>query len=457
MKLMIRISTYLVFAGICLTQASSAKQPPNIIIVLADDLGYADVGFNGCKDIPTPHIDSIATNGVQFSNGYVSYAVCGPSRAGLMTGRYQGRFGFRVNPSIDPKNAAIGLPQDEKNFAEMLGKTGYTSGVIGKWHLGSHPSQHPLERGFDEFYGFLSGGHNYFPEHLTLNDLSEVAKIWDWYRTRIMRNHTREKTDEYLTDELSNEAVAFVQRHHDKPFFLYLAYNAPHTPLQATKKYLDRFPDIADKKRKTYAAMVSALDDGVGRLLGKLRELDIEKNTLVFFLSDNGGPEKSNASDNGLLREGKGSFYEGGVHVPFAVQWPGTLPKGVDYDHPVISLDMFATAAALAKVPLSPERPLDGVNLIPYLTGKDKTAPHKVLFWNNWVAKGEAMRTGKTKLIRESSDALEMYDLAKDLGEEKDLAAADPQQVQNHYQAYEEWKKQLKPATFPALSEVWWK
>jgi arylsulfatase A-like enzyme len=444
--------------GVCLIRTARADPLPNVIIILADDLGYADVGFNGSTDIPTPHIDSIAQNGVRCTSGYVSFAVCGPSRAGLMTGRYQGRFGFRVNPSIDPTNPAIGLPPEEKNLAEVLGKVGYRSGVIGKWHLGSHPTQHPLRRGFDEFYGFLSGGHDYFPEDLTLDDLSQVRRKWQWYRTKIMRNHTREDTDEYLTDELSNEAVAFVQRHRREPFFLYLAYNAPHTPLQATQEYLDRFPKITDQKRKTYAAMVSALDDGVGRLLKELRQQGIEEDTLVFFLSDNGGPENANASDNGPLRAGKGSFYEGGLRVPFVVQWPGTLPKGVDYDHPVISLDIFATAVALAGARIAPERPLDGVNLIPFLTGEDPDPPHKMLFWNNAVRSSDAIRSGKYKLVRDANrPMLETYDLGEDVGETQDRSAACAEQVERFSRSLEEWKQQLKPPAFPGLGHVWWK
>lgn len=434
-----------------------ANEPPNVIIILADDLGYRDVGFNGCRDIPTPHIDSIARNGIRCTNGYVSYAVCGPSRAGLLTGRYQGRFGFRVNPSMDPNNPKIGIPHAEKNLAEVLKQVGYTSGVLGKWHMGSHPSQHPLERGFDEFYGFLSGGHNYFPEQLTLNDLSEVKKKWDWYRTRLLRNHTRVDTDEYLTDELSNEAVAFIQRHHDQRFFLYLSYNAPHTPLQATQKYLDRFTKIKNKKRRTYAAMVSALDDGVGQVLETLRKLKIEERTLVFFLSDNGGPENKNASDNGPLRGGKGDYYEGGVRVPFAVQWPGTLPRGVDYDQPVISLDMFATAAALSQAPIDPERPLDGVNLIPFLTGKDNAPPHKSLFWNNHNRGDVAMRSGEIKLVKsKTSKALELYRLDRDLSEKNNLAKSHAQQLDALEQELNTWKQQLKPPAFPSLADVWW-
>ncbi len=356
---------------------------PNFIVILADDLGYADVGFNGCHDIPTPHIDSIAAEGVRFTNGYVTYSVCGPSRAGLMTGRYQDRFGFSVNPTIDPSNPQAGLPLEEKTIAEILKSVGYTSMAIGKWHLGTHSTLRPLARGFDEFFGFLSGGHDYFPENLTLNDLSEVKKQWDWYRTKLLRNEERVQTHAYLTDELSDEAVAFVDRQGNQPFFLYLAYNAPHTPLQATPKYLDRFRHIADKRRRTYAAMVSAVDDGVGRILAKLEERAIADDTLVFFLSDNGGPigktPSANGSLNDPLRGGKGSPFEGGIRVPFAARWTGTIPVGIDYDQPVISLDIMATIAAQAEASISTQRPLDGVDLLPYLSGQDSTTPHEQL------------------------------------------------------------------------------
>ena len=359
---------------------SQNSKKPNIIVILADDLGYADVGFNGCKDIPTPNIDRIATNGVKFTNGYVTFSVCGPSRAGLLTGRYPQRFGYERNPQYRPHDPNMGLPKEENTLAEALKKVGYTSGIIGKWHQGADISNHPLNRGFDDFFGHLGGGHRYFPEDLTIKDSYAVDNDEGMsYKTWIMRNHEPIQTKKYLTDEFSDEAVRFVERHQKEPFFLYLAYNAPHSPLQATKEYLDRFPNIVDNKRKTYSAMVSAVDDGVGRLLDKLESLNLDKNTLVYFLSDNGGPEKDNSSDNGVLREGKSSIYEGGYRVPFAMQWKGTVKPGV-YDNAISSLDIFATIAALSKVPIKKDRPLDGVNLIPYLTGKNKGLPHETIY-----------------------------------------------------------------------------
>lgn len=388
---------------------------PNIVIILTDDQGYGDVGFNGCKDISTPNIDRIAANGVKFTNGYVSYAVCGPSRAGLITGRYQDRFGFCRNPLFAPKDSNMGLPLSEQTLAEALKGGGYQTMAIGKWHLGAHESLRPLNRGFDEFFGFLTGGHNYFPKDLVFNDLSELKGQWDPYRTKLLRNNNRVEEQEYLTDALSREAVAFVERNQENPFFLYLAYNAPHSPLQATEKYLQRFDHIKDKKRKTYAAMVSAVDDGVGALLNSLEALNIDKNTLVFFLSDNGGPELDNSSDNRELREGKGSLFEGGIRVPFAMQWPVKIPRGSVYNEPVISLDIFATATELVQV--TPKSEIDGVNLIPFLTSKNSGVPHKQLFWRKYDDQSIAMRSGNMKLVQHKTPNKELYNLADDVSE----------------------------------------
>ena len=216
------------------------ERPPNLVLIVTDDQGWWDVGFNGCTDIPTPNIDRIAREGVRFSDGYVTDSVCGPSRAGLITGRYQDRFGASRNPTIDPSVPDNGVPRTERNLAELLGPRGYKTMAVGKWHLGTHPDLVPSERGFDEFYGFLSGGHRYFPEQLTLEDLSEVDRPWAWYQTKLLHNVRRVSIDEYLTDALSSAAVEFVERTQDSPFFLYLAYNAPHTPLQAPPEYLER-------------------------------------------------------------------------------------------------------------------------------------------------------------------------------------------------------------------------
>ena len=428
-----------------------SAQKPNIIVIIADDLGYADVGFNGCKDIPTPNIDRIATNGVKFTNGYVTYSVCGPSRAGLLTGRYPQRFGYERNPQYRPHDPNMGLPKEEKTLAEALKQVGYTSGIVGKWHQGADISNHPLNRGFDEFFGHLGGGHAYFPELLTIKDSYSVdSDEGVSYKTWIMRNHEPIQTKKYLTDEFSDEAVRFVEKHQKQPFFLYLAYNAPHSPLQATQQYLDRFPNIEDKKRKTYAAMVSAVDDGVGKVLDKLESLKLDKNTLVYFLSDNGGPEKDNSSDNGVLREGKSSIYEGGYRVPFAMQWKGTVKPSV-YDNPISSLDIFATIASLSKTPIKADCPLDGVNMIPYITGKNKGLPHETIYLRKFDEKGYSVRHKDLKLVLKKDGIPQLYDLKKDIGEQNDIAKQFPDEVKKLDKIRLEWDSQLIDPIFEGL------
>lgn len=428
-----------------------SAQKPNIIVILVDDMGYADVGFNGCKDIPTPNIDRIAANGVKFTNGYVTYSVCGPSRAGLLTGRYPQRFGYERNPQYRPHDPNMGLPKEENTLAEALKQVGYKSGIIGKWHQGADISNHPLNRGFDEFFGHLGGGHAYFPELLTIKDSYSVGNNEsESYKTWILRNHEPIQTKKYLTDEFSDEAVRFVEKHQKEPFFLYLAYNAPHGPLQATQEYLDRFPNIVDKKRKTYAAMVSAVDDGVGKVLDKLESLKLDKNTLVYFLSDNGGPEKDNSSDNGVLREGKSSIYEGGYRVPFAMQWKGIVNPGV-YDNAISSLDIFATIAALSKVPIKEDRPLDGVNMIPYITANNKGLPHETIYLRKFDENSYSVRHKGLKLVLKKNGVPQLYDLQKDIGEQNNIANQFPDEVKKLDKIRLEWDSQLIDPIFEGL------
>ena len=440
---------------------NAQNNKPNIIVIMTDDMGYADVGFNGCKDIPTPNIDRIANEGIRFDEGYVSFPVCGPSRAGFLTGRYQDRFGFTTNPSIDPNNPIAGLPIEEETMAQVLKKANYNNAIIGKWHMGTNAVFHPLERGFDYFYGFLSGGHHYFPEKLTLNNLSEVKKKWQWYSTKIIENRAPVEIKEYLTDALSNAAVNFIDKQvkDDQQFMLYLAYNAPHTPLQANEKYLSRFPNIKDKKRKTYAAMVSAVDDGVGRVLDALKEQALDEDTIIVFLSDNGGA-RNNGSDNGPLRGLKGDLFEGGVRVPFAIRWKGVIPEGNSYKNPVSSLDIMATIVAQTNVKINPERPLDGVDLIPFLTGKNNGAPHEYLFWRKWEQNAMAIRHGNYKLVankKQDQETPELFDLSTDISESKNLKSEKLKISKDLQKEWNNWNKELKERVFPALGEDnWW-
>lgn len=423
--------------------SAEATTQPNVIIILTDDQGYGDVGFNGCKDIPTPNIDRIAKNGVLCSQAYVSYAVCAPSRAGLLTGRYQDRFGYSRNPLYRPNDSMQGLSLNEQLLPEVVKQNGYRTMGIGKWHLGAYPVYRPWNRGFDEYVGFLGGGHRYFPEELTIRNPDSAFNEAQSYRTLLMRNENTYQETEYLTDAFSREAVQFIRRNKANPFFLYLAYNAPHSPMQATEKYLNRFPDIKDPKRKTYAAMVSAVDDGVGNILNTLDELGLTRNTIVVFLSDNGGPEQDNGSDNGALRGGKGSLFEGGIRVPFAIQWPDKIKGGTEYNKPISSLDIFATVIAQGKGMHTRNKP-DGVNLIPYLNGTITDPPHAYLFWRQYDLRNFAVVTGSGyKELLTGDSAARVFQLHTDIGEQKNIAATEPDRLREMEEERLKWNNQL--------------
>jgi arylsulfatase A-like enzyme len=432
--------------------AAEQTKPPNLIVIMTDDLGYADVGFNGRSDIPTPNIDRIASAGVVFTDAYVTFPVCGPSRAAFITGRYPQRFGFERNPKWDPADPSIGVPLEEKTIAEALRPAGYTSGLIGKWHLGAHETQHPLARGFEEFYGHLGGGHRYFPGDLTIKDYRRAKDEGESYLTWIMRNREPVRTEEYLTDEFSREAVEFVQRHQDHPFFLFLAYNAPHTPMQAPEEDVARFAHLPEGKRRVYAAMVSAVDRGVGRLLDQLDKLGLAGNTLVFFLSDNGGATNDNAARNAPLRGQKSNPFEGGIRVPMAARWPGVIPAGTKFTEPVSALDIMATIAAANGLPENAERPLDGVDLVPYLRDGKAGPPHKRIYLRMHDRGVFALREGAHKIVKPARDGdLLLFDLAADIGERENRSGAEATRVGDMLRQYETWNAELKPPAFPGL------
>jgi arylsulfatase A-like enzyme len=429
----IRIAV-LLLCTLFLTGVRADNKRPNIVIFLADDLGYADVGAQGIlKDVRTPNIDAIAKAGTRFTNGYVSCPVCSPTRAGLMTGRYQTRFGHEVNCGPDPA-PNFGLPVDQVTIAQALKDAGYTTGAFGKWHLGFNANQHPLKRGFDEFYGFLGGAHSYLQ-----------AVVGDPYRGAIMRGTEPVKSITYTTDDFAREATDFVEHHanDEKPFFIYLPFNAVHGPPQATAKYLERFKDVKEKKRHVLLAKLSALDDGVGQVMNKLREHKIEDNTLIFFLSDNGGPTGGNGSRNDPFRGVKGQVFEGGVREPFMVQWNGHIPAGKVDDRKVISLDIFPTALAAAGAATPSNVQFDGVNLLPYLTGEKKEDPHDSLYWRfgpKW-----AVRDGNMKLLHEPAEGTLMFDLAKDPSEKHDLSKERPDEFKQLKAKYDAWNAKNIP------------
>lgn len=432
----------------------SKEKRPNIILILTDDQGYGDVSYNGNKNISTPNIDQLAGEGVMFTNGYVSFSVCAPSRAGLITGRYQDRFGYSRNPLYRPKDENIGLPLTEQTIPEFLKLSGYHSMAIGKWHLGVHEKFHPLKRGFNEFFGFLGGGHRYFPDELTIEDPDNAKNEDQSYRTRLVRNKKVVDEEEYLTDAFSREAVSFIDRNKDQPFFLYLAYNAPHAPLQAPQKYLDRFGHIQNEKRKKYAAMVSAVDDGVGKILEKLDQLNLKENTIVFFLSDNGGPTDDNASNNGPLKGKKGSLWEGGIRVPFAMRWPGQIKAGSKYENPVISLDIFATIASNINSTAKPVNTLDGVDILPYLKGSKKGVPHEYLFWRHFDQKNYAvLHSSGLKQVILKDTAVHLYNLKNDIGEKTNIAESDNKAIERLTGELRKWEANTVPPLFYGLMQ----
>jgi arylsulfatase A-like enzyme len=352
-----------------------------------------------------------------------------------MTGRYQNRFGHEFNTGgIREDTSEIGLPDSEVTLAQALKKLGYRTGAVGKWHLGEAPKFHPLERGFDEFFGFLGGGRSYFPDKRAA-------------RAPIYRGKERVKETEYLTDAFGREAAAFVTRNARNPFFLYLAFNAVHTPMHATPHYLGRFEKIENKQRRTYAAMLSAMDDAIGRVMEAVRKPKLEENCLIVFLSDNGGPTRANASSNAPLRGAKGQMYEGGIRVPFAVQWLPKLPKGAKYDYPVIALDLFPTLVGASHGRLPEGPPLDGVNLIPYLRAKMKGRPHETLFWRQ--GDKQAIRHGDWKLVRQPNQVPELFNLKTDIGEANDFALTNPEKRKELQELYQRWNAELAEPRWP--------
>ena len=412
--------------------AAATDAKPNIVIFLADDLGYAGLSCQGCQDIPTPHIDSLAANGVRFTDGYANHPVCSPSRAGLLSGRYQHRFGFEHNSGPERFAAGnFGLPRGEPTLAERLKTAGYATGMVGKWHVGFKEGLRPHERGFDFHYGFLSGARTYLPGNPDVDPL--------------LRNGqpvTDEK--EYLTDAFAREAVAFIERSKDRPFLLYLAFNAVHGPMEATRAYEERFPGVADPLRRTHAGMVAAMDDAVGRVLATLRQHHLEENTLIVFYSDNGGPTPQTTSSNAPLRGYKGQLLEGGIRVPFLTQWKGRLPAGKVYPHMVMGFDVHATALAAAGVPLPTDKPLDGIDLLPLVRGEAGGVAHDRLFWR--AGQQHAVRMGDWKLVVTRGGAPELYNLSQDIGETTDLAAKEPATLAELQAAYDAWDAQMMPA-----------
>jgi arylsulfatase A-like enzyme len=424
--------------GIAAETSSNAARP-NILFIVGDDMGYADVGFNGCKDVATPNLDALAASGVRFTSGYVSGPYCSPTRAALLTGRYQNRFGHEFNPG---GGGAHGMPTNQITLANRLKVAGYRTALVGKWHLGAAQGMRPPQRGFDEFFGFLGGAHSYFNP------------------SGFLRGDEPVKEMDYSTDAFGREAVSFIERNRGGPWFLYLSFNAVHTPMDATEDRLAKFSGVEDSKRRAHNAMLFAMDEAIGKVMQKLRQTGQDRNTLVTFISDNGAPTMRstsvNAARNDPLRGSKRTTLEGGIRVPFLISWPGRLKAGV-FDAPVIQLDLTATALSAAGVKVESGPKLEGVDLLPFLSGAKVGAPHDALYWR--FGQQIAIRAGDWKLVRydlnadtstgvrnQGVTAAKLHNLAKDVGETNDLAAAMPDKVKELQAKWDDWNKSnIKP------------
>ncbi|MCR9064055.1 MAG: sulfatase-like hydrolase/transferase [Cytophagales bacterium] len=405
-----------------------SQNKPNIIVILTDDQGWADVGFNGATDIQTPNLDRLASQGVIFNNAYVSHPYCSPSRAGLLTGRYQARFGHDCNIEEHAEDdITVGTPSSEILIPEALKEAGYKTSAIGKWHLGDHKDLHPTAQGFEHWFGFVAGGMNYWgtPSGST--------------RT-ILRNGQEVPQSElsYLTDDFTEEAIQFISQKKEDPFFIYLSYNAPHAPDQVTKMYLDQTAHIEYGGRSIYAAMVAAVDAGVGKIDSTLQAAGIKENTMIVFLSDNGG--RVEHADNRPFRGHKGMLFEGGIKVPFFISWPAGITGNKHFQKPVSSLDLFPTFLESAGLSKENHPQLEGVSLLPFIKEEKQGYPHEKLFWRSVGGFEYAVRKGDYKLYKSAyKKKTLLFDLKNDPYERKDIAEEHMDLIIELEKAYAEW------------------
>jgi arylsulfatase A-like enzyme len=476
-------------------QPIDSVSPPNIIVILADDLSKMDVSLYGGEHLQTPHMDAIGKNGVTFQEAYITSPICAPSRAGLLTGRYQQRFGFEIQVHERyPKNRleyfvydnfiatedwqvapldeyAIptfevmqkqGLPPTEFILSEILKTKDYATACIGKWHLGYNPTAIPSNRGFDYQYGFYEAFSLYAPidkDSIINQKLTDFSDPFIWGKGRtgncaIRRNGEVIQEDVYLTTKITEETIDFIKKNKDQPFFAYVPYSSPHTPFQITKDYYDQFSHIASPEKRVYYAMIKSLDDAVGEIMQTLKDMNLEENTIVYFLSDNGGAEYTLAADNSPLKGGKMSNFEGGINIPFMMQWKGTIPAGKVYEKPVSALDIFATTTAIASCELPKDRTFDGVNLMPYLldSSYQEKVPHSALFWRSMTHK--AVRKGDWKLLRDDkANKKELYNLVNDKYETTNLVDSLPEVVKQLETDYTDWEKEMINPRWPRVMD----
>ncbi len=467
-----------------------AEPRPNIVVLLADDLGQTDISLYGSPYVQTPHIDRLGQEGVVFTEGYITSPICSPSRAGLLTGRYQQRFGFEFQPhdiyltnrlqyygfrwfvdsypwspiymdavpdKVDRRDQ--GLPPTELTLAELLKPYGYATACIGKWHLGHKDFALPHRRGFDLHYGFYNSHSLFAPEGSPGIVDQHVAEDWTdsyiWGSQRngpsaIVRNGEVLQEKEYLTDRLAEEAVRFIRQNQDQPFFLYVPFNAPHTPLQAPEALYRQFDHIDDPYRRIYQAMILSLDKAVGAIVDEVDRLGLAENTLIFFLSDNGGATYTLTTDNAPFKGGKITNFEGGIRVPFLLRWSGHISPGMRYDDPVSALDIVTTAAAASGARLPGDRVYDGTDLLPLLRDSIPTPPERALFWQMGFAK--AVRQGPWKLlINDYQQDTLLYHLKRDPYERENLCGSRQDIVQRLTGAHAAWANELAEPLWPGM------
>lgn len=432
LRTLIAITALALASGSVVATENNPSEKPNFIIILADDLGYGDVGFTGSKQIKTPHLDKLADSGVTFEQGYVSAPVCGPSRAGLITGRNQVNFGFdnnNVKPGPQYNREYFGLPVTEQTIADRLSKQGYVNGMIGKWHLGDEEHFKATKRGFNEVWTYPVGGHDYF----------RSEPDGEGYLSPLESNYKTPDPITYITDDTGNESVDFIKRNKDKPFFLYASFNAPHAPLQAPEKDIELYKHIKNENRRIYAAMIHRLDINVGKIIAELKANNIYENTVVVFLSDNGGPGHglNSRTVNVPLRGSKGNLLEGGIRVPFVMSWPARIKANTIYKKPVTSLDLTPTFIALAGGQITKKDKIDGHNILPYITGAKAGDPNQEMKWRFTVS--ASIRDGDWKLIRLPDRLPMLYNIKGDIAELNDVANQHPERVKTMLKVLGDW------------------
>jgi len=477
-RLLLLLAAFLA-AGPAASQALQDR--PNVVVIIADDLGYSDVSTYAKGRIPTPNIDRLGRQGVVFTQGYAAAPICSPSRAGLMTGRAPQRYGFEYNngPAVRDVREKLGLDTKELTLGDVLQGAGYRTGVVGKWHLGSSDEHYPTRRGFHEFFGFLTGQTDYIdpksPDAITIGvrpprpagspppaaggaesaGSIALASAQRGALNEVMRGERQvvNNADRYLTEEITRESIAFVERNRHRPFFLYVAHHAPHTPFQVTRKYYDRFPHIQDRQARIYAGMVSALDDSVGEIVGRIDQLGLGGRTMIVFLSDNGCAGYLNCLCS--CRELTGSKltqFEGGIRVPFMMRWTGRIPASRTYRNPISAYDVFPTAVAAAGVAMPANRVYDGVDLLPYVSGRARGRPHETLVWRSLPL--VAVRQGDWKYHRDYDGREHLFNLARDVRETRNLIDREPRRAAALKAALATWEAdKVKPAWSSRYSE----